>query len=142
WLERAISTWPEGTSHSVPRTVAPGSSGGAAGTAGAERGMGRRQPGQRDPEGRARHVVKADLVAEVHRGRVAAVLAADAELECLPGRPALGAGPPDQFADARLVEGFERIGRNQLLLKVRRHDPALDVVAGEPERHLRQVVGA
>src|SRR5437868_4614815 len=46
--------------------------------------MGRRQPGQRDPEGRARHVVKADLVAEVHRGRVATVLAADAELERLP----------------------------------------------------------
>src|SRR4051794_22764374 len=46
-----------------------------------DRGAPGLQPGDRDAERRARHVVEADLVAEVHRVRVAAVLAADAELD-------------------------------------------------------------
>jgi hypothetical protein len=40
------------------------------------------------------------------------------------------------------VERVERVGRQQLVLEVLGHEPALDVVAAEPERHLRQVVGA
>ena len=47
------------------------------------------QPGDRDPERRAGDVVQARVVEEVHRVRVAAVLAADAELEVGPG----GRGP-------------------------------------------------
>src|SRR5438045_1899068 len=49
----------------------------------AERRLGRRQPGDRHAEGRAAHVVHADLVAEMHAVGVAAVLAADADLQVL-----------------------------------------------------------
>ena len=37
---------------------------------------------------------------------------------------------------------LERVVRQQLVLEVLGHEPALDVVAAETERHLRQVVGA
>ena len=47
----------------------------------------------------------------------------------------------DQLADAVDVDRLERIDRQDLFLQVRRHE-ALDVVAAEAERHLRQVVGA
>ena len=54
------------------------------------RGLGRRQPGDRHPERRAGYVVEADLVAELDRDGLAAVLAADAELDAGPGlSPAL-----------------------------------------------------
>jgi hypothetical protein len=43
-------------------------------------------------------------VEEVHGLRVAAMLAADAELEARPGGPALLRGDPDQPAHAFLVE--------------------------------------
>ena len=46
-----------------------------------ERGVRGGQPGDRDAERRARHVVETDLVAERDRIGIAAVLAADAELE-------------------------------------------------------------
>src|SRR6185436_16592734 len=48
-----------------------------------QRRLGRRQPRDRDSERRARHVVELDLMAERDRGWVAAVLAADANLEVL-----------------------------------------------------------
>src|SRR5205814_10548733 len=95
-----------------PRTV--GQLGRGAGPSCAEGRMSGGQPRQGHPERRARHVVEADLVAEVDRGRVAAVLAADPELERLPGGAAPLAGPADQLADARLVEGLERVGRDEL----------------------------
>ena len=44
------------------------------------------------------------VLAEGDRGRIAAVLAADAELDVRPGRPAALAGDGDQFADALGVE--------------------------------------
>ena len=55
------------------------------GTCFLERGLGGGEPGERDPEGRAGDVVESEAVAERDRARLAAVLAADAELE-------LGAG--------------------------------------------------
>src|SRR3954467_14626359 len=64
-----------------------------------------------DAEGRARDVIEADLAEEADRGRVAPVLAADAELELrarLP--PALGR-ELDQGADADEIEGLERVLR-------------------------------
>src|SRR5205085_9545675 len=82
---------------------------------GPERSVGCSESRERNPERRARHVVKADVVAEVHRRRVAAVLPADPELEGLPDAPAPLARPPDQPADAGLAEGLERDGRNELL---------------------------
>src|SRR6202040_1538418 len=51
----------------------------------------RGEAGDGDPEGRARHVVEADLLAELDRSRIAAVLAADAKLQGGAGlAPALG----------------------------------------------------
>ena len=47
----------------------------------AERGLGRGEAGDRDAERRARHVVEPDPLALGDRLRVAAVLAADPELE-------------------------------------------------------------
>ncbi len=46
-----------------------------------QHGLGGGQAGHRDPEGRAAHVVEPGLVEEVDGRRVAAVLAADADLE-------------------------------------------------------------
>ena len=46
-----------------------------------EGGLRRREAGERDAVGRAAHVVEPELVAERDRARVAAVLAADAELD-------------------------------------------------------------
>src|SRR3978361_53043 len=58
------------------------------------------QSGDRDPERRARDVVQTDLVEEVHRLRVAAVLAADPEREARTNL-ATAVGPdPDEFSDA------------------------------------------
>ena len=54
-----------------------------------ERGPPRLQPGDRDAVGRAGHVVQPDAVEEVHRLRVAAMLAADPELQVGTGGAAL-----------------------------------------------------
>src|SRR4051794_30425922 len=58
-----------------------GSGAGAVGTQGGTAGL---EPGHRHPERRARDVVQAHLVEEVHRVGVAAVLAADAQLQVWP----------------------------------------------------------
>jgi Aldo/keto reductase family len=49
---------------------------------------------------------------------------------------------PDQFADARLIDTSEGRALDDAEVRVPRHDTALDVVAGEAEGGLRQVVGA
>src|SRR5579862_6424508 len=49
----------------------------------AERSLCRRKPRDRDAERRARDVIEPDLVAECDRSRIAAMLAANAELESL-----------------------------------------------------------
>ena len=46
-----------------------------------QRGLGGGEAGDRHAEGRAAHVVQAELVAELHAVRIAAVFAADAELD-------------------------------------------------------------
>ena len=71
----------------------------------AERRLRRRQPGDRHAVGRAGDVVEADLLAEGDRGRIAAVLAADAELDVRPRRAAALGGDADQLADARPGRG-------------------------------------
>ena len=100
------------------------------------------QPGDRDAERRAGDVVQADPVEEVHRVGVAAVLAADADLEVGPGRPAALGADPDQLADALDVEGLERGDPEDAHLQVGGEERGLDVVAGEPPGGLGQVVGA
>ena len=48
---------------------------------------------------------------------------------------------PHQLADAVEVDHLEGVARQQAELEVGVHHPALDVVAGEAEGHLGQVVG-
>ena len=79
---------------------------------------------------------------EVDRLRVAAVLAADAELEVGPGAPALLDGDLHQPADAVDVDGLERRDREDALVEVGGEERGLDVVPGEAPRGLGQVVGA
>ena len=78
-----------------------------------DRGPAGLQPGDRHPERRAGHVVQADLVEEVHRVRVAAVLAADAELQVRAGRP----GPPRRRSGSA---GRRRRGRSTRTARRRR----------------------
>ena len=51
------------------------------------------KPGDRHPEGRAGHVVQADPVAELDAGRLAAMFAADAELDLRAGWHARARSP-------------------------------------------------
>src|SRR6185503_14068046 len=59
----------------------------------------RAQTRDRNHERRARHVRHAHLVTELHRRRLAAVLAADADLEVGPRAPPALDADPDQLAD-------------------------------------------
>ena len=73
-----------------------------------QRRLRRRQAGDRHAVGRGADVIEADRLAEGDAGRVAAMLAANAELEAGPGRPAPLGGDRDQLADALDVEADER----------------------------------
>ena len=104
-------------------------------------GLRRGQAGHRDPEGRAADVVEPGVVEEADRLGVPPVLAADPDLEArLVERPRsvprrTSSPTPSKSTD---VEG---VARQEAELEVGVHHAALDVVAGEPEGHLRQVVG-
>jgi hypothetical protein len=73
------------------------------------------QAGDGDAEGGAGNVVETRPFAEGDRGRVAAVFAADAELDVGARRPAALAGDGDQFADPFGVQSHERIGPQEPL---------------------------
>jgi hypothetical protein len=103
------------------------------------------ESGDRHPERASRygeHVVETGRVEELDRLGVASVLAAHAELEVGLGLAAEPRRRAHELAHAALVDGLERVALQQALLEVRRHHPALDVVAAEAERHLGEVVGA
>src|SRR5262249_19387662 len=107
----------------------------------AERGLGGRQARDRHPERRARDVVEPDGIAERDRSRIAAMLAADAELEIVPRlAPALDRNL-DELADAFTVERDERIDRQDALRRIGT-EKARGVVAADAERGLGQIVGA
>ena len=76
-------------------------------------GLRGRQAGDRHPERRARHVVEPGLVEEGDGLGVAAVLTADAELQVLASGTTALRTDPDQLADARLVDGLERVALQQ-----------------------------
>ena len=59
--------------------------------------------------GEQRHVVEPDPVEEVDRLRVAAVLAAHAQLQVGPGGPTPVDGVGHQLTDTGLVDGLERV---------------------------------
>jgi hypothetical protein len=79
---------------------------------------------------------------EGDRARVAAVLAAEADLEARPRRAAALDGEPDQLADARLVERLEGVAGDDPRLQVRREELLLSVVATEAQREAREVIRA
>ena len=99
------------------------------------------QTGDGHTEGRAGHVVQAHLVAELHAGGVAAVLAADAQAQVGTGGAAQLRGHLDQLAYALLVQVSERIALVDLVVVVVAQELAR-VVTAEAEGHLGQIVGA
>jgi hypothetical protein len=84
----------------------------------AECGLRRGEPRDRHPERRTRHVIKPNLVTEGDRGRIAAVLAANAELELAADFAAPLASDADQFADAVAIERNERVARQNAFRRV------------------------
>ena len=99
------------------------------------------QTGDRHTEGRAGNVGQADVVAELHGGGVAAMLAADAQLDVGAGLLAQVGSHLHQFANADLIQLCEGIGLVDLLVVVGAQELA-GVVTAEAEGHLSQVVGA
>ena len=104
-------------------------------------GLGGSQTGDGHTEGRAGDVVQSHIVAELHGGGVAAVLAADAQVQISAGLTAQLGGHLHQLAHASLVQLGEGIALVDLLVVVSAQELA-GVVAGEAEGHLGQVVGA
>src|SRR5688572_33050278 len=84
--------------------------------------LGRREARDRDTVGRAADIVQAGAVAELNRLGVAAVLAADADLEVAAGGAAALRADLHQLAHALLVERHEGVVGE---------DPALDVARQE-----------
>src|SRR5688500_1689640 len=106
---------------------------------GFQRRLRRGEPRERDAEWRAGHVVETGVMAEPHGLRIAAVLAADADLEILAlAAPALDRDL-DELAHAGFVERREGIFGEDLPLEIIGQKPAR-VVAREAERHLCEVV--
>ena len=89
----------------------------------------------------AGNVAQTDVVAELHGGGVAALLAADAQLDVRAGLTSQLRGHLDEAADAGLIQLGERIGLIDLAVIVGSEELAR-VVTAEAEGHLRQVVGA
>src|SRR5258705_8323174 len=107
-----------------------------------ERGLRGGEARQRHAERRAADVVEAELVAEGDAPRLAAVLAADAQLELrFDTSPPLD-GDAHQVADAVEVDHLERVALEHTVLEVARQELPLRVVARERERRLRQIVRA
>src|SRR2546421_11818502 len=96
----------------------------------------------RHAERRTRDVVQPDCVEEVHGFGIAAMLAADTDLEVGAATSTLLGGDMHQPADAVCIDGLERRYPEDAQLDVATEERALDVVAGEPPAHLGQVVGA
>src|SRR5262245_45617164 len=80
-----------------------------AGDLGADRGLRRSQPRDRHAIGRARDIVETDLVAELHRGGIAAMLAADADLQVRPRLAAALHADLHELANTIAIERDEGI---------------------------------
>ena len=106
-----------------------------------ERGLGGGKAGERDAIRAAGDVVEPEPVAEGDGLRLAAVLAADAQLDPGPLPAAALDGDLHQVADPLLVDRLERVALEHAALEVIGEEAAA-VVARDPERRLRQVVRA
>src|SRR5215471_3770983 len=93
------------------------------------------------PVRRARHVVEPRVVEERDRDGVAAVLTAHPELELRVRLASEPAAHPHELADPRTVDRLERRAVDDAGLDVAVQDARLDVVAGEAQAGLREVVG-
>src|SRR4029079_9775171 len=100
-----------------------------------QRGLGGGEPGDRDAERRAGHVVEPDRLALEDRLRGAAVLATDGPLDAGLRRAALVDCDLHQAGD-RVVERLERVDRQDLVLDVLQQEAALGVVAAATEPQL------
>lgn len=89
----------------------------------------------------AGNVAQTDVVAELHGGGVAALLAADAQLDVRAGLTAKFGSHLDEAADAGLIQLGERIGLVDLAVIVGSEELAR-VVTAEAVGQLGQVVGA
>src|SRR5437588_520892 len=104
------------------------------------RQLSRPAPRDGDAERRARHVIHPHMVAELHRRGLAAVLAADPDLQLIATASAQSHRELDQLADAVLVEHLERVVLENTVLHVERQKTT-GVVARQAERRLREIVG-
>src|SRR5205085_3045820 len=104
-----------------------------------KRRLRRRQPGDRHAVGRGADIIEADLLAESDAGRVAAMLAAYAELEVRFHQGAALRRDRDQLADALDVEADEGIAGEDALFDIGGEEAA-GIVAAEPQRGLGEIV--
>src|SRR5258708_4881964 len=106
-----------------------------------ERSLPRRKPRDRHAIGRARDIVEPDLVAERHRRRIAAMFAADPNLEA--GARLAPARNADlhEFTNALAIERNEGIDLEDALGDIGPEE-ARGVVAADAVGRLRQIVGA
>src|SRR5688572_8781058 len=102
--------------------------------------MGRGQPGDGNPIRGTGDVIEADPVEERDGRWITAVLSADPQLEVVPGLAAPVAGELNELAHTPFVERLEGVGGQDVGLEVPGHELPLDVVPGEAERGLGQVV--
>src|SRR5205814_7134636 len=89
-----------------------------------QRGLRRGEPGDRNAERRARHVIHAGVVAELHRARLAAVLAANPDLQIGASAPAQPHRDLDELADPFLVEHLEGVLVQDTVLDIEGEEPA------------------
>src|ERR1700687_2112844 len=88
----------------------------------AECSLRRGQPRDRHAVGRARDVVQSDLVAERDRSRIAAMLAADPDLDVRAGLAAAGDADLHQLADAVAIDRDEGVDLEDSLGDVGREE--------------------
>src|SRR5437870_3898819 len=108
----------------------------------AEHGLRRGEARDRNPKRRTRHIVQADLVAELDRCRVAAVLSADADLQILTRHAPALHGHAHHFADAVLIDDLEGVFAQDFALEVDGDERPLGVVSRITEDRLRQIIRA
>src|SRR5437879_2898912 len=101
--------------------------------------MGGREAGDRDPEGRTRHIVEAEEVAQFDARRIPAVLAADPDLQVLADSSTLLDAGAHELADALAVQGLERIEGEDPPFHEVQEELALRVVTAVRERRLREI---
>src|SRR3546814_16794629 len=98
--------------------------------------------GERSAPDRAMPIhIEARLLAKGDGRRVAAMLAANAELDAAAGGAAAFGGEFDQFADALHIDADEGIAGEEALVDILRQEPAR-VVPVDSAGRLREVVGS